>query len=253
MQLNFSDIDGTSYLCRSRIFNVESVEGNARTTSSSSWQSSSPAIRQVSHKCRSSQAFTSSSQAFTRSGSVGTSSIKPSSSFSRSPSVPTTAREEFAALKRRIDCDLVAKFGPWSGGRLGGCKGTDYDILPRTLFIDLPRSLVENLGAQSPRETFCVSSSQFWKRYTRDRSMLAQKSRVSSWSSVDVCNQLAQHAVAQERLQASPQRPRDRWLNHLILAEPDRTTVTRPKALCHWRTIVTVEWFIKRDPHACSL
>ena len=179
MQLNSSDIDGTSYLRRSQIFNIESVKGNA-TTSSSSWHPSSSATRQGSHKWRSSQAFTRSSQAFTRSGSVGMSSIKPSSSFARSPSVPTTAREEFAALKRRIDSDLVAKFGPWSGGRLGGCQGTDYDILPLTLFTDLPRSVMENLGAQSPRETFCVSSSQFWKRYTRDRSMLAQKSSVSS-------------------------------------------------------------------------
>ena len=150
-----------------RIFNIESVEGNATTTSSSAWQSSSSAIRQGSHKWRSSQAFTCS-------GSGAISSIKPSSSFARCPSVPTTAREEFDALKRRIDSDLVAKFGPWSGGRLGGCKGTDYDILPRTLFKDLPPSLMENLGAQSPRETFCVYSSQFWKRYTRDRSMLTR-------------------------------------------------------------------------------
>ena len=153
--------------CGSRIFNIESSK-----TSSFSWQASSSALRHGSRWRL--------SQAFTRSGSGNMSSIKPSSSFARSPSVPTTAREEFAASKRRIDSDLVAKFGPWSGGRLGGCKGTDYDILPRALFKDLPRSLMENLGAQSPRATFCVSSSQFWKRYTRDRSMLAQKSSVSS-------------------------------------------------------------------------
>ena len=166
MQFNSSEIHGNYYLGGRRILNIESVEGNARHPSSS-------ALRQGSRNWRSSQAFT-------RSGSGDMSSIKPSSSFARSPSVPTTAREEFAALKRRIDSDLVENFGPWSGGRLGCFNGTDYDILPRTLFRDLPRSVMENLGAQSPRETFCVSSSQFWKRYTRDRSMLARRSSVSS-------------------------------------------------------------------------